>query len=100
MLAARLGCADRAFDLIDRALDRGRPLRADAHDGFGMARAQSSLQLFVHNGGEPFYRHERFPKLCARLGLAQYWIESGHWPDCAASVDYDFKAACREAAGS
>lgn len=100
MLAARFGCADRAFDLIDRALDRGRPLRADAHDGFGMARAQSSLQLFVHNGGEPFYRHARFPKLCARLGLAQYWIESGYWPDCAANVDYDFKAACREAAES
>ena len=67
MLAARFGCAERAFDLIERALDRGRPLRG------------------------------RFPKLCARLGLAQYWVESGYWPDCAGDVDYDFKSACRQA---
>ncbi|MBS0383843.1 MAG: adenylate/guanylate cyclase domain-containing protein [Proteobacteria bacterium] len=99
MTAARFGSADRAFDVIDRALERGRPLAADPHEAFGMARSQSSLQLFVHNGGEPFYRHRRFPRLCARLGLAQYWIESGHWPDCAGDVDYDFKQACKEAAG-
>ncbi len=100
MTAARFGSADRAFDVIERALDRGRALAADPHEAFGMARSQSSLQLFVHNGGEPFYRHRRFPKLCARLGLAQYWIENSHWPDCAADVEYDFKAACREAAAS
>ncbi len=100
MTAARFGSADRAFDVIDRALDRGRALAADPHEAFGMARSQSSLQLFVHNGGEPFYRHRRFPKLCARLGLAQYWIENSHWPDCAADVEYDFKAACREAIAS
>ncbi len=100
MTAARFGCVDRAFDVIDRALDRGRPIAADPHEAFGMARSQSSLQLFVHNGGEPFYRHQRFPKLCARLNLAQYWIESGHWPDCAADVDYDFKAECLQAAAS
>jgi len=100
MTAARFGSADRAFDVIDRALDRGRALAADPHEAFGMARSQSSLQLFVHNGGEPFYRHRRFPKLCARLGLAQYWIENSHWPDCATDVEYDFKAACREAIAS
>jgi adenylate cyclase len=97
MTAAGFGCAERAFDLIDRALDRGRPLCADAHEAFGMARAQTSLQLFVHNGGAPFYSHRRFAKLCARLGLAQYWIESGRWPDCAGRVDYDFQKACEEA---
>jgi adenylate cyclase len=30
----------------------------------------------------------RFVTLCARLG----WLESGHWPDCAGDVAYDFKA--------
>jgi hypothetical protein len=29
-----------------------------------------------------------------RLGLAQYWVESNKWPDCAAEVDYDFKTLC------
>ena len=65
-----------------------------------MARAQSPLQLFVSVGGAPIWRHRRFPALCARLGLAQYWLESGEWPDCADEVDYDFKRACAEAAGS
>jgi adenylate cyclase len=98
LIAAGAGCADRAFDVIDRALDEGRPLRPDAHDVFGMARGQSALQLFVANGGAPIWKHTRFPALAARLGLAQYWVETNKWPDCAADVDYDFKGACTEAA--
>lgn len=100
MMTAGMGCADRAFDILEQAIDAGRPIRPDNHDAFGMARAQSSLQLFVSNGGAPIWRHARFPALAARFGLAQYWIESGKWPDCAAEVDYDFKAACRAAAGA
>jgi hypothetical protein len=97
LFAAGRGCADQAFDVIDAALDQGRPLRPDPHDAFGAARAQSPLQLFVSNGGEPIWKHARFPALAARLGLAQYWLESKKWPDCAAEVDYDFKALCAEA---
>jgi hypothetical protein len=85
--------------VINHALDRGRDLKADNHEAFGMARAQTPLQLFVSTGGVPIWRHRRFPALCARLGLAQYWLESKKWPDCAALVDYDFKAACAEAVG-
>jgi TolB-like protein len=97
IFAAGHGCAKQAFDLLEQALDDGRQLRADNHEGFGMARAQSPLQLFVSVGGAPFWRFKRFPALCARLGLAQYWLESGQWPDCAAEVDYDFKQACADA---
>lgn len=97
IFAAGFGCAERAFDVIDEALDRGRGLKPDNHVAFGMARSQSPLQLFVSTGGEPLWRHKRFPALCARLGLAQYWIETKKWPDCAAMVEYDFKAACAEA---
>jgi hypothetical protein len=35
-----------------------------------------------------------FPEYCARLGLVDYWIQTGAWPDCADAVDYDFRAAC------
>lgn len=98
LIAAGAGCAERAFDVIEQALQQGRPLRPDAHDGFGMARAQSALQLFVANSGAPIWKHPRFPHLAARLGLAQYWLDSGKWPDCAAEVDYDFKAGCALAA--
>lgn len=97
IVAAGQGCAERAFEVIEAALHQGRSLCADNHEVFGMARAQTPLQLFVSSGGTPIWRHPRFPALCARLELAQYWIESGKWPDCAADVDYDFKAACAEA---
>jgi hypothetical protein len=97
MMTAGMGCAERAFDVLERALDTGRPIRPDNHEAFGMARAQSSLQLFASNGGAPIWRHRRFPHIATRFGLAQYWIESGKWPDCEAEVDYDFKAACAEA---
>ncbi|MCL4713798.1 MAG: tetratricopeptide repeat protein [Hyphomonadaceae bacterium] len=97
LFAAAHGCPDRALDVLEAAIDAGRDIRPDNHDAFGMARAQSPLQLFVSNGGTPVWTHRRFPRLAARLGLAQYWTETNRWPDCAAQVDYDFKAACREA---
>jgi adenylate cyclase len=100
LVAAGYGCAEGAFDLIDNALDTGRGLKPDNHDAFGMARSQAPLQLFVATGGDPVWKFQRFPRLAARLGLAQYWIETGKWPDCAAYVDYDFKAACKAALGA
>ncbi len=39
----------------------------------------------------------RFPALCARLGLVEFWITSGKWPDCAGEVPYDFCAGCEAA---
>lgn len=97
LVAAGFGCADAAFDVLNAALDQGRSLRPDPHDGFGMARSQTPLQFFVANGGKPLWKDSRFPALSARLGLAQYWIETKKWPDCATEVDYDFKAACAAA---
>lgn len=94
MLAASYGDMDSAYDMIEAALDGGRELRPDPHDAFGMARAQASLQVFVDNGGEPIWKSARFPKLAARLGLAQYWLETKKWPDCAGQVEYDFKRLC------
>lgn len=98
MVAVASGCADQAYDLLDAALDSGRAIAPDPHVTFGMARAQAPLQMFVHSG-EAFRRHKRFPGLCARLGLAEYWLNTDQWPDCASEVDYDFKAACAEALG-
>jgi tetratricopeptide (TPR) repeat protein len=36
----------------------------------------------------------RFARLCARLGLVEFWIGSGKWPDCADELPYDFRAEC------
>jgi hypothetical protein len=93
------GCAEHAFDVIGAALDHRREIKPDNHEAFGMARAQSALQLFVRVPGEPIWKHPRFPALCARLGLAQYWLDTMKWPDCADEVDYDFRAACADAVG-
>lgn len=97
IFAAAHGCADRAFDVINAALDAGRQLKPDNHEAFGMARSQSPLQLFASTSGTPIWKHPRFPALCARLGLAQYWLDTKKWPDCATETAYDFKAACAAA---
>jgi len=39
----------------------------------------------------------RFARLCARLGLVEFWIATDKWPDCAGEVPYDFKAECTKA---
>jgi tetratricopeptide (TPR) repeat protein len=98
--AISAGLAEQTFDALNDALDRGRPLRADPFVAFGMARAQTPLQLFVGAGENRIWKHQRFPALAARLGLAQYWLETSKWPDCAADVDYDFKAECARAIGA
>ena len=36
-------------------------------------------------------------RLCARLGLVEFWTTTGKWPDCADEVPYDFKAECAKA---
>lgn len=35
--------------------------------------------------------YPRFVKLCARLGLCDYWVSSGIWPDRIDELPYDFK---------
>src|SRR5690606_26447918 len=100
LFAAGYGCPDRAFDVLESAIAAGRPLKPDNHEAFGMARAQSPLQLFVATGGDPIWSFPRFARLAALLGLAQYWVESRQWPDCAAQAPYDFKGACAEAAAA
>lgn len=55
--------------------------------------AYRTLTLFLR--GFPALRDDmRFPALCARLGLVDFWMTTGDWPDCADEVPYDFRAAC------
>jgi adenylate cyclase len=41
----------------------------------------------------------RFIQLCAKMGLCDYWSETGRWPDCADKVPYDFRAEAKKLAG-
>jgi TolB-like protein/tetratricopeptide (TPR) repeat protein len=87
---ATLGLANDAFELIDGASfaymsDPESPMPATMYPG----------AIFL--GSLP--ADPRFPGLCAKLGLCDYWIETGKWPDCADEVAYDFRAEARRLAG-
>jgi len=52
----------------------------------------------LFQAGMPELRNDpRFARLCARLGLVEFWIATGRWPDCADEVPYVFRAACEDA---
>ena len=96
--AAHAGCADVAYERLFEALATGRPV-AQAADGFGggAVRAYMLGSMFFINF-RAFRADPRFARFCRHVGLVDYWITSGQWPDCAAEVPYDFKAECEKAA--
>ena len=88
-----LGFGDEAFALIERSRyeylfqPEGRHL-----DGVGF------IPGVIFGPSNPKMRRDvRFPRLCAKLGLCRYWVETERWPDCADEVagHYDFRAECR-----
>lgn len=89
--AAHLGLVDRAYELAENA--RLGPA-GTADDVLGPDAYRTSL---LFQAGMPELRNdERFPRLCARLGLVELWSTSGVWPDCADEVPYDFRAGCQK----
>ena len=49
----------------------------------------------MFQAGMPELRNDaRFPQLCARLGLVEFWLATKQWPDCAEEVPYDFRGEC------
>lgn len=86
---ASIGFVEDAYELLEtiRLGPSGLP-----DDPVGM-KAYAPTGLFSANF--PAHRADpRFVKLCARLGLVEYWLGTQHWPDCADEVPYDFKAEC------
>ena len=87
--SAHLGLVDEAYRAAETA--RLGPVGA-SDDVMGPDAYRTSL---LFQAGMPELRNDRrFPHLCARLGLVEFWIATGRWPDCASEVPYDFKAAC------
>ncbi len=89
----RLGLADDAFRLLDECSfaymfdpERRSPNGA-IDDG----------QIFAVLSNSEMMQDIRFVRLCAKLGLCDYWASTGKWPDCAQRVApyYDFKAEAR-----
>ena len=89
VIAAELGFVDETYALLDacRFGPAGTP-----RDVMG-THAYRTLLLFP--AAYTALRHDpRFVKVCARLGLVEYWLSSGNWPDCADLVPYDFRLLC------
>jgi TolB-like protein len=95
-LAAHVGEPELALDHLLAAIDAGRPIAYNADDeGRGVARANLSAALFGVPT-EALRRNPRFAQVCVRLGLYDYWLQTGEWPDCVADVApwYDLRAQC------
>jgi hypothetical protein len=87
--AAHLGLVDEAY----RAAETSRLGPAGTTDDIMGPDGYRTHLLF--QAGMPELRNDRrFPGLCARLGLVEFWMATGKWPDCADEVPYDFKAEC------
>jgi hypothetical protein len=89
--AANLGFQDIAFEQLFAALDSGRPIVTTGNRWF-------HAREFFQYPNSALRQDIRFPRLCARLSLVDYWRTSGYWPDCANEVPYDFKTECEKAA--
>jgi adenylate cyclase len=90
--AAHLGLVNEAYAAADAA--RLGPA-GHADDIMGPDGYRTAL---LFQASMPELRNDRrFAPLCARLGLVEFWLASGKWPDCASEVPYDFKAACEHA---
>jgi len=90
--AAHLGLVDEAYAAADAA--RLGPA-GHADDIMGPDGYRTAL---LFQASMPELRNDpRFARLCARLGLVEFWLASGKWPDCAREVPYDFERACEQA---
>jgi hypothetical protein len=90
--AAHLGLVDEAYRTVAHA--RLGP-RGTTDDLMGPDAYRPAL---LFQACMPELRNDpRFVPLCARLGLVEFWLATGRWPDCADEVPYDFRAECHKA---
>jgi hypothetical protein len=88
------GLAEETFDVIERA--------SFAHmfdeQGAPPSRTINQGGIFSIYAADSMPNDIRFVGLCAKMGLCDYWVQTGHWPDCADQVPYDFRAEARKQA--
>jgi tetratricopeptide (TPR) repeat protein len=90
--ACQVGLADTVYALFERArFEHLFEPHGRLPDG-----EWDTWVLFMR-GGDAMRRDARFVRLCARLGMCDYWAETDRWPDCAADLApyYDFRAEAR-----
>jgi TolB-like protein len=89
--AAHLGLVEEAYQAAETA-HLGPAGTSD--DIMGPDGYRTSL---LFQAGMPELRNDpRFVRLCARLGLVEFWMATGKWPDCVDEVPYNFRAECEK----
>lgn len=90
--AAHLGLVDDVYRIVESA---HLGPRGSVDDVIGPDAYRTGMLFWK---GMPEIRNDpRFVRLCARLGLVEFWLATQKWPDCANEVPYDFKTACEQA---
>ena len=89
-----VGMAQQAYDAL--AHYRIGPAHAKT-DALGMMGYRTYLLFTPAN--KQGRDDPRFVNVCARVGLVDYWLATGQWPDCADEVPYNFRAACQAVRG-
>jgi hypothetical protein len=90
--AAHLGLIDDAYRVAERAHLGPRGAADDMMGPDGYRTGMLFWKVMPEIRNDP-----RFVKLCARLGLVEFWLATQKWPDCATEVPYNFKAECEKA---
>lgn len=96
VFAHGLGLEDQTYEWIARSgYAHLRRLDSRAPDDHGFMSGMIFTDIAA-----PMRRDPRFLTWCTKLGLCDYWLETGRWPDCADDPDipYDFRAEARRAA--
>lgn len=90
--AAHLGLVDDVYRIAESA---HLGPRGSADDVIGPDAYRTGMLFWK---GMPEIRNDpRFVRLCARLGLVEFWLATQKWPDCVDEVPYDFRVACEQA---
>ena len=93
---ATLGRVDAAYNLAERS-----SYAAMFEQGtFYMAGGHNIDFLCSTSHNRAMIDDPRFMRLCARLGLADYWVDTDRWPDCVDETPYDFRLEARRWASS
>lgn len=97
VLGYALGLKDEVFELVERASFR----HLFEERGAEIARTAPSF-IFSHSMNLSMMLDARFARLCGKLGLCDYWIATGRWPDCVETVApvYDFRSEAAAQVGA
>ncbi len=89
--AAHLGLVDEAYRAAETA---HLGPRGNSDDIMGPDAYRTGILFWLEMA--ELRNDPRFARLCARLGLVEFWMATGKWPECTAEVPYDFKAECQK----